>query len=445
VEVLEMVVEDKKPNDKLRYQRELRGWSQKKVGQAIGTNKDMVSRWETGERETSPYYREKLCTLFGMSAAELGFITHANSEDATSPVTPQAQEVLSLLTTAVSLGIIMAVRDLERTTMDPSKRDFLRLLGTSLALTGTITHESTSTLHSILNGDRLAVYEQEIAKRWTIYHQGKTLQALDGLGLWIKEVENIAKELTGLQRTNAYSLVSLSYQLQGSLHRDRMDYNQAHNAYKKAFIAADEFDNPELKSSSLARRGVTFIQQHQPIYAIQYLESALLSLDPQDHPYLRGYIYQALSEAHAMAHHASESWEHTDLATEALTYKSNAIESSNCSSNTTSVTAQKGVNAVLLKDYKQALSLLNTGINQYSPRLQRGRARLIAQKAEAYFGLGQIDGCIEAAKMAYNIARSIGSEKTISRVKNLNLSLQKLPYRKEQCVVQLGMMLDEKE
>lgn len=64
---------------------------------------------------------------------------------------------------------------------------------------------------------------------------------------------------------------------------------------------------------------------------------------------------------------------------------------SNCSSNTTSVTAQKGVNAVLLKDYNQALTLLDAGLAKYDPTLRRGRARLIAQQAEAYYGLGLID------------------------------------------------------
>ncbi len=43
-----------------------------KVGLEIETSKEMVSRWETGERMPSPYYQDKLCILFGMSAADLG-------------------------------------------------------------------------------------------------------------------------------------------------------------------------------------------------------------------------------------------------------------------------------------------------------------------------------------------------------------------------------------
>jgi hypothetical protein len=43
--------------------------------------------------------------------------------------------------------------------------------------------------------------------------------------------------------------------------------------------------------------------------------------------------------------------------------------------------------------------------------------------------------------MAYSIARNIGSEKTISRVKNVYAALQQSPYRKAKSVTNLGMML----
>ncbi len=65
---------EKQPNEQLRTERLRRGWSQKKVAFDIDTSKDVVSRWETGERAPSLYYQEKLCRLFGKTADELGFI-----------------------------------------------------------------------------------------------------------------------------------------------------------------------------------------------------------------------------------------------------------------------------------------------------------------------------------------------------------------------------------
>lgn len=58
----------------LRYHRQLRGWSQRRLAEEIGTTEDVVSRWERGERKTSPYYCEKLCTVFQTTADKLGLM-----------------------------------------------------------------------------------------------------------------------------------------------------------------------------------------------------------------------------------------------------------------------------------------------------------------------------------------------------------------------------------
>ncbi|GER88973.1 hypothetical protein KDW_31350 [Dictyobacter vulcani] len=253
-----MDAERKKPNHKLKYQRELRGWSQKKVAAAIGTSKDMVSRWETGERETSQYYKEQLCVLFGLTTVDLGFLEHFEHKN-TSPITTlnasQLQEVISMLSISVLQAIMEVVQELERSNMTTARRDFLHMLGTSLVLSG-LGDSIKPFINSMLNNDQIGLFENEVAVRWETYYKGDTLQALDGLSLWLTEVERTAKVTdAGQQKARALSLVSISYQLQGCLFRDRMDYTHAHNAYMKAYIAADELNNHELKSSSLARRG----------------------------------------------------------------------------------------------------------------------------------------------------------------------------------------------
>ncbi len=63
-----------KPNLRLKRERELRGWSQAKVAEEIGSSEKNVSRWERGVSSPQPYYREKLCLLFGKSARDLGFV-----------------------------------------------------------------------------------------------------------------------------------------------------------------------------------------------------------------------------------------------------------------------------------------------------------------------------------------------------------------------------------
>lgn len=62
------------PNRRLKQARELRGWSQAKVAEAIGTDATTVSRWERGLFSPTPYFRERLCKLFGKNAEELGLL-----------------------------------------------------------------------------------------------------------------------------------------------------------------------------------------------------------------------------------------------------------------------------------------------------------------------------------------------------------------------------------
>ncbi len=62
------------PNRRLKHVRELRGWSQAKVAEQIGTDATTVSRWERGLFSPTPYFRERLCTLFDKNAEELGLL-----------------------------------------------------------------------------------------------------------------------------------------------------------------------------------------------------------------------------------------------------------------------------------------------------------------------------------------------------------------------------------
>ena len=61
-------------NQHLKTERELRGWSQKYVAEQLGADHYYLSRWERGTSAPSPYYRQKLCELFGKDARALGLL-----------------------------------------------------------------------------------------------------------------------------------------------------------------------------------------------------------------------------------------------------------------------------------------------------------------------------------------------------------------------------------
>lgn len=67
---------DKKypPNSHLCNARLERGWSQEQLAELVGTTFVNISRWENGSNFPSPYYRKKLCKVFGKTPAELGLV-----------------------------------------------------------------------------------------------------------------------------------------------------------------------------------------------------------------------------------------------------------------------------------------------------------------------------------------------------------------------------------
>lgn len=71
-----MVKQDKKftPNNRLHNARKERGWSQEMLAEKVGTTLVNVSRWENGVTFPSPYFRGRLCEVFGKTLRELGLV-----------------------------------------------------------------------------------------------------------------------------------------------------------------------------------------------------------------------------------------------------------------------------------------------------------------------------------------------------------------------------------
>ncbi len=62
------------PNQRLKHEREQRGWSQAKLAGLVGTNPATIGRWERGISLPYPFHRERLCELFGKDARALGLV-----------------------------------------------------------------------------------------------------------------------------------------------------------------------------------------------------------------------------------------------------------------------------------------------------------------------------------------------------------------------------------
>src|SRR5437763_15652837 len=92
--------DDKKPNDLLRHERLLHGWTLQEVADKLyelcrqekrksGISYDTVGRWERGESTPSPHYQRKLCKIFRKSAIDLGFVNpHEERESSHTNTSP---------------------------------------------------------------------------------------------------------------------------------------------------------------------------------------------------------------------------------------------------------------------------------------------------------------------------------------------------------------------
>jgi tetratricopeptide (TPR) repeat protein/transcriptional regulator with XRE-family HTH domain len=76
-------------NDRLRLARVQRHWSQEELAELVGTTRVNVSRWEHHVTTPGPYFRQKLCEVFQMTAEALGLLVTDTQKVALPDTAPQ--------------------------------------------------------------------------------------------------------------------------------------------------------------------------------------------------------------------------------------------------------------------------------------------------------------------------------------------------------------------
>ncbi len=344
---------------------------------------------------------------------------------------------------------VRTVQRIEQQAMikDIDRRRFLvALLGIPASLMGLDAEtQGTQILKEaevIFNEDPLSFLEDQMQTRWEIQLIGGPLRAARGLHRWVTEVDTLAKSTQGTAwNSRVLSLLCMTYQLQGSVAGDLMHYKQAHIAYQQAFRIAQELEDCELIAAVRVRQAIVFMRQEKILEAISYLNDAFDTIRGYGYPLLKGNILQVRSEAHAKAQQQQECWRSIGLAETMLQQKKQVSERSHRLFNAASVTAHKGTDALILHDYERAISLFDKSLTTYNPTLTPGRARLLARKAEAYYGLGEIDTCVAIAEEALSLAHSVGANNTLTCIKDLHVSLTSSSWKKERSVARLGALL----
>jgi len=98
------------PNEQLRRERQRRGWSRQYVAEQIGVaDPKTIGRWERGVAFPSSYFLQRLCTLYGMFAQDLGLFP---AEHHASIHAGAAQSETPELTTSTDAGITPLAHEL---------------------------------------------------------------------------------------------------------------------------------------------------------------------------------------------------------------------------------------------------------------------------------------------------------------------------------------------
>jgi tetratricopeptide (TPR) repeat protein/DNA-binding XRE family transcriptional regulator len=77
------------PNERLKQERILHGWTQADLAGFVGTDGFTVHRWERGRARPSLFFSRKLCEVFGKSAEALGLlpVSQNNTDPSSSQIT----------------------------------------------------------------------------------------------------------------------------------------------------------------------------------------------------------------------------------------------------------------------------------------------------------------------------------------------------------------------
>jgi transcriptional regulator with XRE-family HTH domain/DNA polymerase III delta prime subunit len=91
------------PNEQLRQERQRRGWSRQYVAEQIGlADPKTIGRWERGVAFPSSYFLQRLCTLFGMLAQDLGLFPVERDHALQSVTLPRVFHRASLFSVSTS-------------------------------------------------------------------------------------------------------------------------------------------------------------------------------------------------------------------------------------------------------------------------------------------------------------------------------------------------------
>lgn len=205
------------PRTRLIEERKSQHWSQQEVADFIGTTRHNVSRWEAGLTAPGPYFRTKLCELFGKRAQELELFPERQPQQA--DMKEREDEGISQLASQKAARLWSV--PYPRNPFFTGREDLLRTLHEKLCLE----------------------YNMALTQPWAMSGLGgigKTQIAIEYAYQYAQNYSAIFWVNAATQETLQVSLVNIADLLQLP-EKDEHNYNQILHAVKRWFAAHQQW------------------------------------------------------------------------------------------------------------------------------------------------------------------------------------------------------------
>lgn len=425
-----MAAKEKKPNAKLQHERLCRGWSQKKVGMEIGTSKEMISRWETGERAPSLYYQEQLCRLFGLSAEDLGFLDLPHEEISPARL---PQEVLPTPTYSSSQDIMAIMPEKKGDILGISRRQVLHgmldaacttlVLAPYALLNDDAVDRLTAvvTRHFAIDDEVLNDLSAVTQRHWRL----SVNLSVEVLSSIMGHFQTVIRLLKRSHPTNIskrlYSIAGEAAQIIGKILFDIHEYELAWAYYSFALHAAQNAQNHTLYAAGLGRISLLAISNDQPKEALSLLEYGYKL--PMQNKRIRAWLW--IIEAEASAH-----LDNTDTFTRAMENAEHIAHEFSLEEdlyatgfNLSRLAGYKGSCYLRLNNIEAALEALREAYALLDPFYIRRKSVILAHIGTAHAKQGDIKGACDYACQSLTIIAQTGSLDTLRRIHALRAAL----------------------
>lgn len=409
---------ERKPNSILRHERQLRGWSQRKVAELVDTSEDVVSRWERGERKPSPFFQEKLCALYGKSAEELGILVHDEEEDI-----KRRDAIKTIGTTGASLVFGLSSSPDASSEID---KEIDRL----------ITRRLVRLQNWVVDG-----LEDGTQLRWQLYYTSRNSLTENGLLSQIARLEQLADD-NGDQHQRVCRILAQNYQLAGNVARDRFLYTKSLDFFQKAEKIREDTRLPDLTATAIARQAIALLRKDPERYLNKSLTLYSSALDEAKHAesYTQAYVFSRHAEALARKGDSDGCIKSLDQAEALLSRAANIpIEEDFAYVHLSlqSLADSRGECYVLLGKPEKGLEHLQAAQKRLNQKMSRNNCRLLMQQSEAYLAADQPDACVQQALKGLEIARTLESTSNIHWAHEILTKLRLSAFRNEPVVDRL--------